>query len=294
MCLAFVFVAAVSCGSRAAEAGKVNAGELADDFRQITSEEVPAAQKMLKDYYLKLLKIQKPFEDEEAERKLLTPYMQGDVVRFGNEYGYNLIIASNDFGYVASTLKVESLGNGWFRIGGSIDTFQGPEYMNNYAKVVKAGEDFKVAYIYPFGTENMMPRCSDSIFYYSLPETDIDDNDAESFVAGFVERYTNIYATITADVERETAALRAERLTPQVIASFDAERKRQADVFGALGYDLLIDGFYFDRWMKRGVKVEKVAEDCFRVRYGVRTVEMKTIYDPQHGKFMINDLKVLP
>lgn len=264
--VAIIFLCTACSWGSARDIGGLPAG-----WQRVENADTAAVGKWLLNFWLKAGSDDCNFDS--LLRAVMTPYMYDHARRFGSEHDYSLVILGQDVtDNFAKTARVEYAGKpGWFRLcyGIPAEDAEGG-YTTNYAKVVEVGGLFRIAYMYPFGekagrfSEARMQDCGDSIFYYTVPRMDISNGSDSAFVRSFYLLYTGIHSTIAADVEQATDSLRRMYLSGNALAQFAKTRAEYA-ADGAEGYDLLIGGFYSDRFRRQNMRITNLGGGRFEV-----------------------------
>ena len=251
----------------------------------VVSEADEAAEiKMLREFYSASL-------SESAhpglDARYLTRAMQQKVRRMTWDAGASMVIRAQDVpADSCETLKIEPLGNSWYRV--SYTSGRGTDYEKSISipvKVMKEDGEYRVGYITP---DALGQQYGDSLWYSGTEFPTVDRSEPLAFVKSFYDLYTLKHSTLSDRLLQELAAIRADYLTPKALSCFNRMEQLSRDD-GYPEYDALIGRHDFEYPWRSSVRVNPTGQpEVFQVSVLSDTIRINVT--EQGGKYYIDDI----
>jgi hypothetical protein len=197
-------------------------------------------------------------------RKFLTKNLIEKVDRMRAAMNADPIIRAQDFREdVIETIKVKHLEGNWYEV--SYDWAIGNKVSHTVIplRVTKTEGHYMINYITPHWNGSLY---GDSLLYDHPEPQDIDASAPISLLKTFYMAYTMAYCSMPENLNLQLATLRTGYLTPNALAQFESA-VNESNLDGYLNYDLLIDGFDFDRLWIPSIKFTQLDKDTYQICY---------------------------
>lgn len=240
--------------------------------------------KMLKEFYSASLS-ESPHPG--LDTRYLTRAMQQKVKRMSQDADASMVIRAQDVPVDScETLKIDPLGNSWYRV--SYTSGRGTDYEESISipvKVVKEDGKYCVGYITP---EALGGQYGDSLWYSGTEFPEVDRTEPLAFVKSFYDLYTLKHSTLSEHLLQELAAIRSDYLTPKALSCFNRMEQLSSND-GYPEYDVLIGRHDFEYPWCSSVSVNPTDQpDVFQV--SVLDDSIRINVTEQEGKYYIDDI----
>ena len=204
---------------------------------------------------------------DSLEKHYLTKVMQDRVKRIWDEGMGDyvpLTIAQEYSEGMLRTLRVEPMGKRWYRVRywwKEEEVADGSPVEIAIHLTPERGERPRIDYFTPPYEE---PKYGDSVFFEQPPHVEISQASPEEFLRTFYQAYTSGYCSLQTAPEAYADSLRALYLTENAQEQWrQAPEAPMSDLFE--GYDLLLDGYYFERAWQQGLRLVRQDELTYRL-----------------------------
>jgi hypothetical protein len=201
-------------------------------------------------------------------RNFLTKNLIERVDRMRTASGADPIIRAQDFREdIIKTIKVRHLESNWYEV--RYDDYS-PWVADNRdrhtaipLRVTKMEGHYMINYITPHWNGALY---GDSLLYDYPERQEVDASTPMSLLKTFYMAYTTAYCSLPENLNRQLATLRTGYLTPNALAQFESAGNEYM-LDGEENYDLLIDGFDFDRLWIPSIKFTQLDGDIYQLCY---------------------------
>jgi hypothetical protein len=107
----------------------------------------------------------------------------------------------------------------------------------------------------------------DSLLYDYPEQQKVDMSTPMSLLKTFYMAYTVAYCSMPENLNLQLATLRTNYLTRNALTQFEAAANESKLDGGYMNYDLLIDGYDFDRLWVPSIEFTQLEENIYQVRY---------------------------
>ena len=221
----------------------------------------------------------------------LTPHARALFSRAGEEHDMDAIVKAQDTpDDFEQTLQFHRLKTGWYKMQYRAE-WLATKTESNLFYVIRDRRDgrLRVAYVQGLDTTKLTKaKNNDSFFLAVEPEIKVDGGTPYKFLSAFYKAYTAVYFSLDAQIEKETAALRAEYLSDDARRQYAAAAS-EYDMDGMYGYDALIGAFYTTVSREKARMIKEVAKGVFSVGDGTELTVARV-----GGRWLITKIKVTP
>lgn len=245
--------------------------------------------KMLKEFYSAELapRLRKRDELQKHYDNYFSKAMRGRIWRMLWDADASMVIRAQDVPVDScETLKIDPLGNSWYRV--SYTSGRGTDYEKSISipvKVVKEDGKYCVGYITP---EALGGQYGDSLWYSGTEFPEVDRTEPLAFVKSFYDLYTLKHSTLSEHLLQELAAIRSDYLTPKALSCFNRMEQLSSND-GYPEYDVLIGRHDFEYPWRSSVSVNPTDQpDVFQV--SVLDDSIRINVTEQEGKYYIDDI----